>query len=91
METTNATETAPKTYARRTYTLAGIPCLCYAGALYAPHSGVSAILGNVTVEPVDEYSVFVSNSLGGEHWYRESRGSIKERGAKARKPQALPA
>jgi hypothetical protein len=92
MENTNtapaATIAKPVTKARRTYLLAGIPCLCWDGALFAPLSGVSANLGQVTVGPgADANTVTVTGTAGEETWHMESRDSIKSRGTAARKPK----
>jgi hypothetical protein len=88
MENTNTTN-APVLKSRRTYLLAGIPCLCWDGALYAPLSGVSANLGAIQVGAgPTPATVAVHGPAGLEHWHLESREEIKARGAKARRPSA---
>jgi hypothetical protein len=89
MENTNAPVTLKS---RRTYLLAGIPCLCWEGALYAPLSGASGNLGAIQVGPGHEPgTVQVHGAFGEEAWHCESRESIKARGAKARRPSPRPA
>jgi hypothetical protein len=83
METTNA----PAKKSRRTYLLAGIPCLCYNGALYAPGSGVSANLGQVLVAPgLTIGTVSVQGPAGEEFWFLTDRQDLKDRGAALKKP-----
>jgi hypothetical protein len=88
MENTNTNTPVKFPKSRRTYVLAGIPCLCWEGSLFAPLSGVSANLGQIQVSPGEDPStVKVVGAAGEETWHCESRESIKARGASARKPK----
>jgi hypothetical protein len=87
-------ETIPArpTKSRRTYLLAGIPCLCWEGSLYAPEAGQSVNLGKVLVtQAFTPGAVIVDGASGPELWSITDRQSLKARGAALKKPIQRPA
>jgi hypothetical protein len=90
METTN-TETS-KSVTRRTYVLAGIPCICFKGSLYAPpypYQSPNSVFAKLVVTAVDDDDniVDIQGPAGSETWIKSSREQLKLCGQLLRESQ----